>query len=90
MPRDARAAVVGLGEEHPAPLDEAGVADGFRDDVGQPAYGGELLVRARMVVGGVRLLAENGPPGAVAMARAEQSLEPFELVARQVVALART
>ncbi len=28
--------------------------------------------------------------GAVALARAEQSMEPFELVARQVIALART
>jgi len=75
VPRDAPAAVVGLGEVHPGPLRKAGVAGGFGDDIGQSAYGGELLVPVE---------------GTVAVARAEQDLEPFDLVARQVIAAART
>jgi AcrR family transcriptional regulator len=48
--------------------------------------GGLVRARARALAA----LSISAAEGAVAIARAEQDLEPFELVARQMIALART
>jgi hypothetical protein len=80
-------AVVVAGEE-PETVEHAGeIFRTWRAHLGSMLVDGGLG-RARAQA--LAALTIASAEGAVALARAEQSLEPFELVARQVVALART